>query len=105
MGKIRRIGKNLKDNKESLTHKPVGKIKKRRRRISRKKQLRNFIILLAIFLFAFEVAMFLVREHYELYPGLVERDSVHLKDRGTDYFELTWNPVRNVRNYNVYYKE
>lgn len=120
MDKIEREGKELKDHKESFRHRPVERLEKsdnpdiskkqksrkaRRRKVSRKKQRRRLIVLLLLFCFTVFVAVFLLHEHYVLYPGVFERDSVRLSDRGTDHIDLTWNPVRNVRDYKVYYKE
>lgn len=120
MDKVEREEKELKNHKEGFRHKPakrlgtsknpktLNKQKKRKARrggVSRKQQRRSLIVLMLLFFFTCFVAVFLLHEHYELYPGMFERDSVRLSDRGTDYIDLTWNPVRNVQDYHVYYKE
>ena len=98
--------KPLKGSKKGLKKKTPEKLRvKRRRRISKKRQLRQLITMLGIFLFAAFVAVFLMHEHYVKYPGILERDTVRLIGRGNDYIAIKWEPPRNVEEYEVYYKE
>lgn len=96
---------HLKKLHENLKKRPPGKLKRRRRRISRKRQRRQFFVMLGIWLFACFVAFVVIYEHYQIYPGLVERDTIVAIDRGTDYVSINWGEARNTAKYKVYVRE
>lgn len=43
--------------------------------------------------------------HYKLYPGRVERDSLSSPGRGSDYIVVSWDGVQNTDVYRVWFKE
>ena len=98
--------KALKGSKGELKKKAPEKLRaKRRRRISKKRQMRQLISMMALFLFTAFVAVFLMHEHYVKYPGILERDTIRLMGRGKDYIALRWDEPRNTEEYEIYYKE
>ena len=101
---VQHVAHKLKGDKEDIKKKAPIRLRRKIRRVSRKRRRRRFLSLLALFLFALGVTIFLIYEHYVLYPGVVQRDSILLKDRGTDYIELTWDQTRNTDYYKVFYK-
>lgn len=103
--KLHAIRKKLKEKQETLKRRPPSKLKQRILRKSRRKQRRQFFVILGIYLFACLVAFVLIYEHYQLYPGIVERDTIVSTDKGTNYISLTWAKARNTSDYIVYVRE
>ena len=59
------------------------------------------VLLMAVFTLTVVVAF----NHYRLYPGRVERDSLCSPGSGSDYIMLSWDGTHNTDVYKVYYKE
>lgn len=103
--KLHAIRKHLKERHGDLKRRPPSRLKQRIMRKSRKKQKRQFFVILGIYLFACLVAFVLIYEHYHLYPGLVDRDSIRATERGTDYIDVSWDKTRNTKDYKIYVRE
>ena len=102
---VQHAAHKLKGDKEEIKKKAPIRLRRKIRRVSRRRRRMRFLSLLALFLFALGVMIFLVYEHYVSYPGVVDRDSIKLIDRGIDYVTLSWDETRNADGYNVYYKQ
>ncbi len=61
----------------------------------------TLILLLAVIAFTVVTAI----NHYRLYPGRVERDSICSPGRGSDYIIVGWDGTHNTEVYKVWYKE
>ena len=59
------------------------------------------ILVLAVLALTVAVAI----NHYNLYPGRVERDSICSPGRGSDYIIVGWDGTHNTEVYKVWYKE
>ena len=51
------------------------------------------------------LAIVMAVNHYKLYPGRVERDSICSPGRGADYIVIGWDEAHNAEVYKVWYKE
>ena len=59
------------------------------------------VLLLAVLVLTVVMAI----NHYRLYPGRVERDSISSPGRGADYIILGWDEPHNANVYKVWYRE
>jgi len=59
------------------------------------------VLLMAVFTLAAIMAV----NHYRLYPGRVERDSISSPGRGSDYIVISWDETQNTDVYKVWVKE
>ena len=102
-------GKRLKRLKrsEDPDHKEVRKRPRRPgpRRYGRYKRIRLFSYTSVILMAVFTPAAILAVNHYRLYPGRVERDSISSPGRGSDYIVLSWDETQNTDVYKVWAKE
>ncbi|MBE6019914.1 MAG: hypothetical protein E7230_06280, partial [Clostridiales bacterium] len=56
------------------------------------------VLLMAVFTLAAIMAV----NHYRLYPGRVERDSISSPGRGSDYIVISWDETQNTDVYKVW---
>ena len=54
---------------------------------------------------AFTLAAIMAVNHYRLYPGNVERDSLSSPGRGNDYIMVSWDETHSTDKYKVWVKE
>lgn len=54
---------------------------------------------------AFTLAAIMAFNHYRLYPGRVERDSLSSPGRGDDYIIVSWDETHSTDKYKVWVKE
>ena len=66
---------------------------------------RWFAIASVVLLVFIAAAGILMYKHYRDYPGRVERDSIRVTDRGSDFIQLKWDETLNTDYYKVYIKE
>ena len=66
---------------------------------------RFFSAALILFLAVLALTVFTAFNHYRLYPGRVERDSICSPGRGSDYIIVGWDGTHNTEVYKVWYKE
>lgn len=67
---------------------------------------RRFFSVACILLLAVMVLTVLAAfNHYNLYPGRVERDSISSPGRGADYIVISWDETHNTDVYKVWWKE
>lgn len=102
---VQHAAHKLKGDKEEIKKKAPIKLRRRVKGRKYRRRKRYLLGTLALFFFALGVFIFLCYDHYVTYPGIMARDSIHAKDRGIDYIELTWDEVRNTDEYKVYVKE
>ena len=69
------------------------------------KWIRLFSYASVILMALFTLTVILAFNHYRLYPGRVERDSLSSPGRGSDYIVLSWDGVQNADVYKVWCKE
>lgn len=85
------------------------KTSKRRRnetpQIRRYRLIRLFCYVAVAVMAVFTIAVILAFNHYRLYPGRVERDSINSPGRGSDYIVLSWDGTQNTEVYKVWCKE
>ena len=67
--------------------------------------IRLFSVVSVVIMLAVTVAGIVLYDHYHEYPGKVERDTVTIADRGSDYITLKWEQPHNVDEYKVYFRE
>ena len=53
----------------------------------------------------FTLAVILAFNHYRLYPGNVERDSLSSPGRGSDYIVVSWDATHSTDSYKVWVRE
>ena len=53
----------------------------------------------------FTLATIMAFNHYRLYPGVVERDSLSSPGRGSDYIIVSWDDTHSTDVYKVWVKE
>ena len=79
--------------------------KYRSRKYRRYKRIRLFsyasVLVMAVFTLAVTVAL----NHYRMYPGWVDSESLSSPGRGSDYIVVSWDEARNADVYKVWYKE
>ncbi len=73
--------------------------------IKRYKLIRLFCYAAVVMMAVFTLAVVLAFNHYRLYPGRVERDSISSPGRGSDYIVLSWDGTQNTEVYKVWCKE
>jgi len=100
--KVQHPKKKLKGGEEDVKKKTPVKLRRRR---SRKRQRVVLFVMLGILAFAILTAVVVLRDHYITYPGAVERDTITLMGRGSDYLAFRWKEARNIDEYKVYFKE
>ena len=69
------------------------------------KWIRLFSYASVILMAVFTLTVIMAFNHYRLYPGRVERDSLSSPGRGSDYIVLSWDGVQNTDVYRVWMKE
>lgn len=69
------------------------------------KWIRLFSYASVILMAVFTVTVIMAFNHYRLYPGRVERDSLSSPGRGSNYIVLSWDGVQNTDVYRVWVKE
>ena len=69
------------------------------------KWIRLFSYASVILMAVFTLTVIMAFNHYRLYPGRVERDSLSSPGRGSDYIILSWDGVQNTDVYKVWVKE
>lgn len=91
-------------------------VKKRKGRPGRRRRLkaldlnvhqwiRFFSFASVLLMGAITLAAIMAFNHYRLYPGRVERDSVRAELRGADFISLEWDETHNTDVYKIFYKE
>ena len=66
----------------------------------------RFFSAASVILFAvFTLAVIMAFNHYKLYPGVVERDSLSSPGRGSDYIVVSWDGTHSTDKYKVWVKE
>ena len=100
--KVQNPLKKLKGGEEDVKKKAPLKLRRRR---SRKRQRVVLFVMLGILALAVLTAYVVLRDHYITYPGAVERDTITLMGRGSDYLAFRWKEARNIDEYKVYFKE
>ena len=53
----------------------------------------------------FTLAVTLAFNHYRIYPGRIESDSLSSPGRGSDYIVVSWDDAHSTDVYKVWYKE
>lgn len=69
------------------------------------KKIRLFSYACVVLMAVLTLAAIMAINHYRLYPGRVERDSISSPGRGSDYIVLSWDGVQNTDVYRVWVKE
>jgi hypothetical protein len=85
-----------------------GKGKRRRRRrkpFGLHEWIRFFSAASVLLAALFVVAAIMAFDHYKLYPGRVERDTISSPGRGSDYIVISWDGTHNTEVYKVWCKE
>jgi len=81
-------------------------LKRRRRRPPDVHKWIRFFSLAIVLLFAtFTLAVVTALNHYKLYPGTVERDSISSPGRGSDFIVVSWDETHSTDHYKVWVKE
>lgn len=101
---------NNSEEKPNRTDNSAAMKERRKRRIrlspAKARRWRRFFSVAAVlFVVLSALALIMAFNHYKLYPGRVESDSVCSPGRGTDYIILGWDDARNTDVYKVWYKE
>lgn len=101
--------KGRKVKKASRSHESKGSAKKRRviraLDLNVHQWIRFFSFASVVLMAVFTLAAIMAVNHYRLYPGRVERDSINTEDRGADYISISWDETSNTKVYKVYCKE
>lgn len=101
--KVQHLKKKLKTGEEDIKKKAPVKLRRRRR--SRKRQRVVLFVMLGILALAVLTTYVVLKDHYETYPGAMERETLRLMGRGSDYLAFRWEAARNIDEYKVYFKE
>ena len=67
--------------------------------------IRFFSAASVVLMLAVTVAGVVLYNHYHEYPGKVQRDTVTIAERGSDFITVKWEKVHNVDEYKVYVRE
>lgn len=67
--------------------------------------IRFFSAAAVVLMLAITVSGIMIYNHYNEYPGKVDRDSIRADNRGADFIRLIWDEPHNVDVYKIYYKE
>ena len=67
--------------------------------------IRFFSAASVVLMLAITVAGVVLYNHYHEYPGKVQRDTVTIAERGSDFITVKWEKVHNVDEYKVYVRE
>ena len=100
--KVQHPKKKLKGGEEEVRKKSPAKL---RRRSRRKRQRVVLLVMLGILALAVLTTYVVLKDHYETYPGAMERETLRLMGRGSDYLAFRWEATRNINEYKVYFKE
>lgn len=73
--------------------------------LNRHQWIRFFCVELVLLAAAFTLAVTMAMNHYRLYPGVVERDSLSSPGRGSDYIVVGWDETHSTDKYKVWVKE
>jgi len=82
----------------------TGKSKKNKKP-GRRRAVRFVCIAVIVLAAVSAIAVMQALEHYRLYPGRVERDSISSPGRGSDYIIISWDGTQNTDIYKVWVKE
>ena len=85
--------------------KRIDKRRRKRRPFGARQWIRFFSVALVLLAAALTAAVVMAFNHYNTYPGIVERDSIMSPGRGSDYIVVGWDEARNAKVYKVWYKE
>ena len=96
--RVKGIGKKNAGNGELIRRTRLSPEKARRWR-------RFFSVALILLFAALATTVVTAINHYKLYPGRVERDSICSPGRGSDYIIVGWDGTHNTDVYKVWYKE
>ena len=96
--RVQGIGKKNAGNGELIRRTRLSPEKARRWR-------RFFSVALILLFAALATTVVTAINHYKLYPGRVERDSICSPGRGSDYIIVGWDGTHNTDVYKVWYKE
>ena len=92
----------------------VKKGKKKKRIVLRRRRrrppdvhtwIRFFSIALVLLFGTFTLTVITALNHYKLYPGAVERDSISSPGRGSDFIVVSWDETHSTDYYKVWVKE
>ena len=78
---------------------------RRAMKFDRYKLIRLFSYAAVLLMAAFTITAILAFNHYRIYPGRVERDSISSPARGSDHIVLSWDETQNTEVYKVWVKE
>lgn len=99
------MSENQTGNTNETEMKGSGKRRRRRRPRDMHWWIRFFSFASVLLAATFTLAVILAFNHYRLYPGNVERDSISSPGRGSDYIVVSWDETHSTDVYKVWVKE
>ena len=96
---------NLREEENRIEEAEGGKRRRKLAPDALRKWIRFFSVASVLLIVLLVTAVMMAFNHYNTYPGKVERDSISSPGRGADYIVLSWDEPHSTDFYKVWYRE
>ena len=96
---------NLREEENRIEEAEGGKRRRKLAPDALRKWIRFFSAASVLLIVLLVTAVMMAFNHYNTYPGKVERDSISSPGRGADYIVLSWDEPHSTDFYKVWYRE